>query len=60
MPPRRWQSFLYDCARFLDSGWAEKAAALGWGPYDLFGSDRALRFAPSTNAGFYGFSMVTS
>jgi hypothetical protein len=27
-------------SRFLDGGFAERAAALGWGPFDLFGCDR--------------------
>jgi hypothetical protein len=38
--PHRWQRFINDCGRFLDGGWAEKAAALGWGPLQLFGCDR--------------------
>jgi hypothetical protein len=44
-PPRgvrleRWSRFVDDCALFLDAGWAERAAALGWGPLQLFGCDR--------------------
>jgi len=38
--PHRWQRFIDDCGRFLDGGWADKAAALGWGPLQLFGCDR--------------------
>jgi hypothetical protein len=30
---------------FLDGGWAAKAAALGWGPLELFGCDRNRPFA---------------
>jgi hypothetical protein len=45
VPPKRWLRFVDDCGRFLDSGWADKAAALGWGPFDLFGSDRERPFA---------------
>ena len=45
VPPRRWGSFVDDCARFLDGGWAELAAAIGWGPLDLFGCDRERPFA---------------
>jgi hypothetical protein len=45
VPPRRWLSFIDDCGRFLDRGWAARAAALGWGPLDLFGCDRERPFA---------------
>jgi hypothetical protein len=45
VPPRRWLAFLDDCGRFLDAGWAVRAAALGWGPLDLFGCDRERPFA---------------
>jgi hypothetical protein len=45
IPPRRWLRFIDDCGRFLDTGWAERAAALGWGPLDLFGCDRERPFA---------------
>jgi hypothetical protein len=40
VPPQRWLRFINDCGRFLDGGWADKAAAIGWGPLDLFGCDR--------------------
>jgi hypothetical protein len=33
VPVRRWQTFVDDVGRFFDGDWAEKAAALGWGPY---------------------------
>jgi hypothetical protein len=39
VPSRRWLQFIDDVGRFLDDGWAERAAALGWGSYDLFGCD---------------------
>jgi hypothetical protein len=45
VPSRRWLAFVDDCGRFLDAGWAERAAALGWGPLDLFGCDRERPFA---------------
>jgi hypothetical protein len=45
VPPRRWVTFIDDCGRFLDGGWAERAATLGWGPLDLFGCDRQRPFA---------------
>jgi hypothetical protein len=45
VPPRRWMRFIDDCGRFLDGGGADKAAALGWGPLDLFGCDRERPFA---------------
>jgi len=44
VPPRRWLQFVNDVGRFLDSGLAQQAAALGWGPFDLFGSDRDRPF----------------
>jgi hypothetical protein len=42
---RRWRIFIDDAASFLDSGWAARAAALGWDPLDLFGCDKAKPFA---------------
>src|SRR3954468_21686046 len=45
VPPRRWLRFVDDLGRFLDSGSAERADALGWGPLDLFGCDRDRPFA---------------
>ena len=51
VPLRRWHTFVDDCGRFLDGGWAEKAAALGWGPLDLFGADRNKPFARIDHAG---------
>jgi hypothetical protein len=51
VPLRRWQTFVDDCARFLDGGWAKRVAALGWGPLDLFGRDRERPFARIDHAG---------
>ena len=51
VPRRRWQTFVDDWGRFLDGGWAGKAAALGWGPLDLFGADRDKPFARIDHAG---------
>jgi hypothetical protein len=45
VPQRRWLRFINDCGRFLDGGGAERAAAFGWGPLDLFGCDRERPFA---------------
>lgn len=45
VPPQRWQTFVDDVGRFLDGNWAEKAAALGWGQYELFGADHDRPFA---------------
>jgi hypothetical protein len=42
---RRWRQFIDDCGIFLDGAWASRAAALGWGPLDLFGCDRFKPFA---------------
>ena len=40
VPADRWKLFLDDCGRFLDAGWFQRAEALGWKPFDLFGCDR--------------------
>jgi hypothetical protein len=45
VPLQRWLRFIDDGGRFLDRGWAARAAALGWGPLDLFGCDRERPFA---------------
>ena len=45
MTAKRWQRFIDDCGRFLDGGWAARAAAFGWGPLHLFGCDRKRPFA---------------
>jgi len=50
VPPRRWLRFVDDVGLFLDR-WAAHAAALGWGPYDLFGCDRDRPFARIDQAG---------
>jgi hypothetical protein len=51
MGRQRWTQFIDDYGRFLDDGWAERAAALGWGPLDLFGCDRERPFARLDRAG---------
>jgi hypothetical protein len=33
VPEGRWRTFIDDCCVFLDSGWAGRAAALGWGHF---------------------------
>jgi hypothetical protein len=37
--------FIDDCGMFLYGSWAAKAAALGWGPFELFGCNRHKPFA---------------
>jgi hypothetical protein len=51
VPPRRWLRFIDDCGRFLDGGWASRAAELGWGPLDLFGCDGERPFARIAHMG---------
>jgi len=51
VPPHRWRLFVDDVARFLDGGFAAKAAALGWTPFDLFGADPDKPFARIDKAG---------
>lgn len=55
VPPERWLRFIDDCGRLLDAGWAECAAALGWGPSDLFGCDHKRPFARVDNMGLVWF-----
>jgi hypothetical protein len=51
VPPKRWLTFVDDVGRFLDSDFAAVAAALGWGPLDLFGCDRDRPFPRIDQAG---------
>ena len=51
VPPCRWLQFVDDIGRFLDSGFAMQAAALGWGPHDLFGCDCERPLARVNEAG---------
>ena len=39
VPRDRWQRFVDVAGKFLDRGYAAQAAALGWGPLELFGCD---------------------
>jgi hypothetical protein len=48
---KRWLTFLDDIGRFLDSPFCAVAAALGWGPHDLFGCDGDRPFARIDHAG---------
>jgi hypothetical protein len=45
VPPKRWVQFIDDCGRFIDNRWDQRAAELGWTPFDLFGCDRSKPFA---------------
>ena len=51
VPSKHWRTFIVDVGRFFDGGWGEKAAALGWGPIDLFGCDDDRPFARIDAAG---------
>jgi hypothetical protein len=51
VPLKRWQRFIDDVGRFLDSPFCAVAAALGWGSHDLFGADRDRPFARIDRAG---------
>jgi hypothetical protein len=51
VPLARWERFIDDCGAFLDAGWADSAAALGWRPLDLFGCDRERPWARIDHAG---------
>jgi len=45
VPLRRWVQLIDDIARFVDGGFARRAARLGWAALDLFGCDREKHFA---------------
>jgi hypothetical protein len=45
VPPRRWQQFIEDVDRFLDSSFAKKATALGLEASDIFSCHRDRQFA---------------
>jgi len=45
VPPKRWVQFIDDCGHLIDNGWDQRAAELGWTPFDLFGCDRYKPFA---------------
>ena len=45
VPTKRWLTFIDDIGQFLDSPFCTVAAALGWGPHDLFGCERDRPFA---------------
>jgi len=45
VPLTRWRRFIDDIGWFLDSPFCAVAAALCWGPHDLFGCDRDRPFA---------------
>jgi hypothetical protein len=51
VPLKRWQQFVDDAGRFLDSPFCAVAAALGWGPLDLFGCNRDRPFVRIDQAG---------
>ena len=54
VPRRRWQTFIDDCGRFLDT-WGAEALALGWGPLELFGCDGEKPFARVDQMGLIWF-----
>jgi hypothetical protein len=45
VPHRRWMQLIDDIARFVDGGFARRAARLGWAALDLFGCDGEKPFA---------------
>jgi hypothetical protein len=51
VPQRRWHRLIKDIGEFVDGGWAEKAAVLGWALGDLVGADRDKPFARLDKAG---------
>jgi hypothetical protein len=51
VPPKRWVRFIDNVGAFLDSPFCAVAAALSWGPLDLFGCDRDAPLASIDRAG---------
>jgi hypothetical protein len=51
IPLRRWNQLIKDIGDFVDGGWAEKAATLGWTLGDLVGADPERPFARLDKAG---------
>lgn len=51
VPLKRWQQFVDDVGLFLDGPFCAVAAALGWGPHDLFSCDRDRPFARIDQSG---------
>jgi hypothetical protein len=51
VPPGHWRRFIENCQTFLVSGWAARAAALGWDALDLFGADNHKPYARFDHAG---------
>jgi hypothetical protein len=51
VPLRRWHQLINDIGKFVDSGWAEKAAALGWTLVELVGVDYERPFGRLDKAG---------
>ncbi len=51
VPLRRWQCFVDDVGRLLDSRFCAVAATLGWSAFGLFGCDRNRPFARIDRAG---------
>jgi hypothetical protein len=49
--PTRWQRYVDDVGLFLDGSFCAIAAALGWGPFELFGCDRDRTFFRIDQAG---------
>jgi hypothetical protein len=37
VPEPAWRRFIDDCGHFIEGGWAERAARLGWRSLELFG-----------------------
>jgi hypothetical protein len=51
VPAKRWHRFIDDIGWFLDTSWGKNVAALGWGPFDLFGCDRERPYDRIDHAG---------
>jgi hypothetical protein len=58
VPPQRWARFIGDAGKFLDGRWAERAAALGWGPLDLSAAIESGRSLASITWDCFGLSTV--
>jgi hypothetical protein len=57
---KRWQQFIDDIGQFLDAGWGEKVAGLGWDPSTCSAATASGPSAGSIMPGCCGCSMATS
>ena len=53
--PGRWLCFIDDCGRFLDGGWASRAAELAGGRSTCSAATESIHLPASMNSGCFGY-----